>query len=199
MDWSRGRAFDSSPQDLPSPVTMPPPISSPYTAPVWLRGGHAQTIYPLLIKSPSPPYRRQRWDTPDGDFIDLDWVDAPEESSSAPLLVLFHGLEGSSASHYARALMNGVRSNGWTGVVVHFRGCSGELNRLPRAYHSGDSDEVDWVLRRLRANHPAQPLFVAGFSLGGNALLKWLGEREASAMTVVDAAAGVCAPLDLTI
>ena len=89
----------------------------------------------------------------------------PQRAAAAPM---------KTASHYARALMNGVRSNGWTGVVVHFRGCSGELNRLPRAYHSGDSDEVDWVLRRLRANHPARPLFVAGFSLGGNALLKWL-------------------------
>jgi predicted alpha/beta-fold hydrolase len=90
--------------------------------------------------------------------------------------VLFHGLEGSSRSHYARRLMHAVQQRGWHGVVVHFRGCSGEPNRLPRAYHSGDSAEIDWILRRLQARgDPA--LFAAGVSLGGNALLKWLAEQ----------------------
>jgi uncharacterized protein len=110
--------------------------------------------------------------------------------------VLFHGLEGSSRSHYARRLMHAVERRGWHGVVVHFRGCSGEANRLPRAYHSGDSAEIDWILRRLRARgHPA--LFVAGVSLGGNALLKWLAEQGGLASRVIDAAAAVSAPLDL--
>jgi predicted alpha/beta-fold hydrolase len=165
----------------------------PYRAPGWLPGGHAQTIWPLLIKGPLPRYRRERWDTPDGDFIDLDWVDA---AAPAPCVVLFHGLEGSSRSHYARRLMHAVGQRRWNGVVVHFRGCSGEPNRLPRAYHSGDSQEIDWILRRLRARgHPA--LFVAGVSLGGNALLKWLAEQGHSASSVVNAAAAVSAPLDL--
>ncbi len=169
---------------------------SGYRAPRWLRGAHAQTIYPLLRKGLLPAYRRRRWDTPDDDFIDLDWL--PEAApAAAPLVALFHGLEGSSASHYARALMHSVARRGWAGVVVHFRGCSGCLNRLPRAYHSGDSAEADWVLRRLRALHPGRRLYVVGVSLGGNVLLKWLGEQGSAAEGIVDAAAAVCAPVDL--
>ena len=164
-----------------------------YLSPRWLPGGHAQTIWPLLIKGPLPRYRRERWDTPDGDFIDLDWIDG---KPGAPCVALFHGLEGSSRSHYARRLMHAVQGRGWHGVVVHFRGCSGEPNRLPRAYHSGDSQEVDWVLRRLQA-HAYPALFAAGVSLGGNALLKWLAEQGSLASSVIAAAAAVSAPLDL--
>ena len=164
-----------------------------YSAPAWLPGGHAQTIWPLLIKGPLPRYRRERWETPDDDFIDLDWIAG---EPGAPCVVLFHGLEGSSGSHYARRLMHAVERRGWHGVVVHFRGCSGEPNRLPRAYHSGDSQEIDWVLRRIHAGgYPA--LFVAGVSLGGNAMLKWLAEQGSHALDVVAAAAAVSAPLDL--
>ena len=164
-----------------------------YLAPNWLPGGHAQTIWPRLIIGPLPDYRRERWETPDDDFIDLDWIAG---EPGAPCVVLFHGLEGSSRSHYARRLMHAVQGRGWHGVVVHFRGCSGEPNRLPRAYHSGDSQEIDWVLRRLQTRgHPA--LFVAGVSLGGNALLKWLAEQGNHARDVVNAAASVSAPLDL--
>ena len=164
-----------------------------YRAPAWLPGGHAQTIWPLLIKGPMPRYRRERWDTPDGDFIDLDWIAG---AADAPCVALFHGLEGSSRSHYARRLMHAVARLGWHGVVVHFRGCSGEPNRRPRAYHSGDSAEIDWILRRLAANrYPA--LFAAGVSLGGNALLKWLAELGPQASAIVSAAAAVSAPLDL--
>jgi predicted alpha/beta-fold hydrolase len=163
-----------------------------YYAPDWLRGGHAQTIWPLARKGALPVYRRQRWTTPDGDFIDLDWVDAMPDQ---PLVVLFHGLEGSSRSHYARSLMRLIARRGWAGVVVHFRGCSGEPNRLARAYHSGDSQEIGWILRRLHMEYPV-PLFAAGVSLGGNALLKWLGE-QGDAASIIRAAAAVSAPLDL--
>ncbi len=145
------------------------------------------------MRRPRLGYRRERWDAPDGDFIDLDWIDGP---SDAPLVVLFHGLEGCSRSHYAAALMHAVSTCRWRGVVPHFRGCSGELNRLPRAYHSGDSAEIDWILRRLGRALTA-PLYAAGVSLGGNALLKWLGERGGEACQVVAAAAAVSAPLDL--
>ncbi|HRP96881.1 MAG TPA: alpha/beta fold hydrolase, partial [Rhodocyclaceae bacterium] len=169
----------------------------PYRAPWWLRGGHAQTIVPLARAGALPTYRRERVDTPDGDFIDLDWLAGPS-APGAPLVVLFHGLEGSSRSHYARSLMRAVARRGWRGVVPHFRGCSGVPNRLPRAYHSGDSDEIDWIVQRLAAAAGAAPLFVAGVSLGGNALLKWLGERGATATDQVSAAAAVCPPLDLT-
>ena len=172
-----------------------------YRAPGWLSGGHAQTIYPLLIRPDPLPYHRDRWETPDGDFIDLDWNVVPPASNGAdtrPLLVLFHGLEGSSVSHYAITLMRAATAIGWSGVVVNFRGCSGESNRLPRAYHSGDSDEIDWILRRLRALCPTRPCYAVGVSLGGNALLKWLGERQAGAGDCLRAAAAISAPLDLT-
>ena len=167
--------------------------SRPYRASPWLPGGHAQTIWPLLIKGPLPRYRRERWDTPDDDFIDLDWIGG---TPGAPCVALFHGLEGSSGSHYARRLMHAVEGRGWHGVVVHFRGCSGEPNRLPRAYHSGDSAEIDWIVRRLHARgYPA--IFLAGVSLGGNAMLKWLAERGAETCPLVDAAVAISAPLDL--
>lgn len=173
-----------------------------YTAPRWLPGGHAQTIYAAtLAPRPRIAYRRERWDTPDGDFIDLDWL--PEQTAAdarpatTPLVVLFHGLEGGSRSHYATALMAAVRDAGWHGCVVHFRGCSGEPNRLPRAYHSGDSAEIDWILRRLRQSRPHAPLYAAGVSLGGNMLLKWLGESGAAARGVLSSAASVSAPVDL--
>jgi predicted alpha/beta-fold hydrolase len=144
-------------------------------------------------------YRRERWETPDGDFIDLDWAEdsSPITHHPSPLVVLFHGLEGSSRSHYSLALMAALRERGMRGVAVHFRGCSGEPNRLPRAYHSGDAQEIDWILRRLRAQNTVAPLYAVGISLGGNALLKWLGESGSSALRVIDAAIAVSAPLDL--
>jgi uncharacterized protein len=168
-----------------------------YAAPSWLPGGHLQTIYPAkCILKPKVAYRRERWPTPDGDFIDIDFVDGNAEK---PFIVLFHGLEGSSDSHYARALMAHIASLGWSGAVPHFRGCSGELNHAPRFYHSGDAAEVDWIIRRLeneRKKHPAARFYATGVSLGGNALLRWLGESQHGA-EIVDAACAVSAPLDL--
>lgn len=172
----------------------------PYTAPVWLPGGHLQTIYPaLLFRRSQIAYRRERWNTPDGDFLDLDWLHpAPAgERAPEPLIVLFHGLEGNSRGHYVLALMREIAALGWRAVAVHFRGCSGEPNRLARAYHSGDAAEIDWILRRFRTQ--TRMLFAVGVSLGGNALLKWLGEQGAGACTVIAAAAAVSAPLDLSV
>ena len=123
-------------------------------------------------------------DTPDQDFVDVDFIDGP---AGSPWVHLYHGLEGSSNSPYARTLMAYVRARGWRGSVFHFRGCSGEPNLLPRAYHSGDTDEIDWSLRRVKALAGAAPLYAAGVSLGGNAFAKWLGERGESAQPVVDA------------
>lgn len=157
-------------------------------------GGHAQTLWPLLIKPRPLPLRRERWATPDGDFIDVDHLDGPAE---APLLVLFHGLEGSSHSHYAISTAHACRQRGWRLALPHFRGCSGELNRRPRAYHSGDSAEIDWILRRLLTAGGGRTLHAAGVSLGGNALLKWAGERGSEAGKVVSGVAAVCPPLDL--
>lgn len=164
-----------------------------YRAPSWLPGGHAQTLWPLLIKPRPLKLRRERWDTPDGDFIDVDHLDGPAE---APLMVLFHGLEGSANSHYAISTALACKQAGWRLALPHFRGCSGELNRRPRAYHSGDSDEIDWILRRLHATDGRQ-IHAAGVSLGGNALLKWAGERGSAAGELVSGVAAMCAPLDL--
>jgi predicted alpha/beta-fold hydrolase len=172
-----------------------------YSPPRWLPTSHAQTIVPALFaRRPSVPYRRERWDTPDGDFIDLDWLAYSDGAAQtpppgAPLFVLFHGLEGSSDSHYARVLMATARALGWHGVVPHFRSCSGTLNVAPRFYHLADSAEVDWVLRRLSEIH-AGPIVVAGVSLGGNVLLRWLGERGTDA-SFVSAAAAISTPLDV--
>lgn len=190
--------------------------------PWWVRDGHTQTIIPARFtrRPPRVRFRRERWQTPDGDFIDLDWT-THATRPDAPLLVMFHGLEGNSDSHYAQTLMHALAERGWQGVIPHFRGCSGELNLAPRFYHSGDSAEIRWVLARLRtlcragsvtskrgsataaltegvAGHPrdARPLYAVGISLGGNALLRYLGE-EGSAASFLAGAASVSAPLDL--
>ena len=169
-----------------------------YQAPWWLPGGHLQTIWPALVarraRGARPQYRRERWPTPDGDFIDVDWLAGQPH---AALLVLFHGLEGSSGSHYAQAFADFSREHGVSYAVPHFRGCSGELNHGPRAYHSGDFEEVGWMLAQFRARH-AGPIIAVGISLGGNALMRWAGEMGAAAAQAVSAVASVCSPLDLT-
>jgi len=132
----------------------------------------------------------------DGDFIDVDWLSMPTGTSPDTLLVLFHGLEGSSQSHYAEAFADFCHRNGLAFAVPHFRGCSGELNLAPRAYHSGDWEEVGWILSRFR-KHWKGRIVAAGVSLGGNALLRWAQEHGDEAGQVVDAIAAVSAPLDL--
>lgn len=170
-------------------------LASDYVAPSWLPGGHLQTIYATaFIATPSVTYRRERVELDDGDFLDFDWVDGDVQ---APVVVLFHGLEGSSSSSYARSLMHMVKARGWHGVVAHFRGTSGEDNRLPRAYYAGDSEEIERILRHVKKHHPTSPFFAVGVSLGGNALLKWLGEAGDTAQKLVEAAAAVSAPVDL--
>ena len=176
-----------------------------YTAPRWLPGGNLQTIWPALyarrLDGPAPVYRRERWSTPDGDFIDVDFIDGPAAPGPRPLLVLFHGLEGSSRSHYAEAFAAFAAGQGMAFAVPHFRGCSGELNLAPRAYHSGDYEEIGWILRRMHGQHALRgggPVLAAGVSLGGNALLRWACEAGETARASVDAVASVSAPVDLT-
>ena len=179
-----------------------------YSAPWWLPGGNLQTIWAAVrarrFDGIQPEFRRERWTTPDHDFIDVDWLaDERKEALSdgkaagQPLLVVFHGLEGSSSSHYSEALADAARQRGWACAVPHFRGCSGELNHAPRAYHSGDFEEIDWILRRFSAQHHG-PLLAVGISLGGNALMRWAGEFGSAANALVSAIASVCSPLDLT-
>lgn len=171
-----------------------------FSAPAWLPGGHAQTIWPALHARQAlrgaVQYTRERVTTPDGDFIDIDFA-TTELGADAPTLVMFHGLEGSSQSHYALAFGMAARRRGWRFVVPHFRGCSGTLNRAPRAYHSGDYEEIGWILNGLRARQTT-PLRVVGVSLGGNALLRWASEAGDSAKSTALAVASVCSPLDLT-
>lgn len=151
--------------------------------------GHLETVVAALFPPPRVPLRRERWETPDGDFVDVDFTAA---QGGGRLLVLLHGLEGSSDSHYARSLAARFGEAGWQVAIPHWRGCSGEPNRLARAYHSGDTEELEWLLARF-----AGPVDALGISLGGNVLLKWLGERGTAAATRVRRAAAVSAPLDL--
>ncbi|UYO54523.1 YheT family hydrolase [Rhodopseudomonas palustris] len=168
-----------------------------YRAPWWLPGGHLQTIWPTLFAQPRASQAiklvRERWRAPDSDFIDIDHLPGPDH---APWLVLFHGLEGSSASRYAIAFAQGAVARGWRLSIPHFRGCSGELNLAPRSYHSGDFQEVGWLLARIRDRADA-PVLAAGVSLGGNALLRWAEEAGSGAAEIARAVAAVSAPLDL--
>ena len=148
-----------------------------------------QTLWPYLFRrTPRVELQRERLELPDGDFLDLDWTG----NSHGPIVIVLHGLEGSSDSKYARGLLKAVHEHGWRGVVMHFRGCSGEPNRLPRSYHSGETSDLAYVVNLLRNREPETPLFVVGFPLGGNVLLKWLGETGTQAP--VKAAVAVSVP-----
>lgn len=165
-------------------------------------GGNLQTIWPAVVCKRvdgfRPTFVRDRWATPDADFIDVDWLEpAAGATAQTPLLVLFHGLEGSSASHSVRPYAQVAHQLGWRFAAPHFRGCSGEPNRTARAYHSGDFEEVGWMLERFAALH-AGPRVAVGISLGGNALLRWAEEAGESASASVAAVAAVSSPIDLT-
>lgn len=187
------------------PLFLSPVITNaaPYSAPFWLPGGHLQTIFAATFaNTPQVNYRRERWELPDGDFVDADWIELGDKNLSnadatTPIMVLFHGLEGNSNSNYAKSLMAAAQNKGWRGVVIHFRGCSGEANRLPRAYYAGDTPEIQLLLSRVRDNAPKAPIYAVGVSLGGNALLKWLGESNDNAKSIITKAAAVSAPMDL--
>lgn len=168
-----------------------------YRPPWWCRGRHLQTLWgPLVRQFSRPPLRRERLATPDGDFVDLDWLDV-ESPAAAPLVLVLHGLEGSSRSHYASGLLGEAGRLGWRGAVLNFRSCSGELNRLPRLYHSGETTDLEWVVGRLLEREPALRLGLVGISLGGNVALKWLGERGEAAPAQVAAAVAISTPFDL--
>jgi hypothetical protein len=158
----------------------------------WCRSPHGQTLWARLVRR--PPHValwRERLELPDGDFIDLDWT----EKGSGPIVIVLHGLEGSSDSPYARGLLQAIERRSWRGVVMHFRGCSGEPNRLPRSYHSGDTGDLAFLVTTLRRRDPRTPLAAVGFSLGGNVLLKWLG--KAGSVAPLNAAVAVSVPFVL--
>ncbi len=175
-------------------MSAPPPFAGP----AWLPGGHAQTIYPYFLRRPPVAYRRERITTSDGDFWDFDWMDGRGARADAPLVAVFHGLEGGAQSQYALQLMTLLAAQGWRGVVPHFRGCGGDPNHLPRAYHSGDHEEIAGMLAAIRARiAPEAPLYALGVSLGGSALLNWIGRMGAAGTRTLVAAATVSVPLDL--
>jgi hypothetical protein len=170
--------------------------STGYVPPWWYRGRHLQTLWgPLLRPIGRPRFRRERVETPDGDFLDLDWCEP--DASCGPIVVVLHGLEGSSRSHYASGLCREAAALGLRAVILHFRSCGGELNRAARLYHSGETSDLDTVLGRLIAREPAVRVGLVGISLGGNVLLKWLGERGARAHAQVRAGAASSTPVDL--
>lgn len=166
----------------------------------WCRNPHLQTVWRRALGArPSLAYRRERIDTPDGDFLDLDWTDAGNLDPSAPIVFVLHGLEGCSLSKYVVGLLAAVSPLGCRGVAMNFRSCSGELNRLPRFYHSGETTDLAFVTSIISARHPLAPIVIIGFSLGGNVLLKWLGENGERIPDSVAAAAAVSVPYDLEI
>ena len=155
----------------------------------WLLNPHLQTLWAALFRSiDCPSLCRERLELPDGDFLDLDWT----VGTDGPIVIVLHGLEGSSCSNYAQGLLNAVTARGWRGVVVHFRGCSGEPNRLPRSYNGGGTRDLNRVITLLKSREPNTPLAAVGYSLGGNVLLKWLG--ECGAQTPLQAAVAVSVP-----
>jgi predicted alpha/beta-fold hydrolase len=156
-----------------------------------------QTVWgPLFRRRTHLRVRRERVTTRDGDFVDLDWADGGD-APGAPLLLVLHGLEGSSGSHYAQSLMALALARRWRAVTLNFRSCSGELNRLPQFYHSGHTDDLEDVVTLLLGREPVTRLGAIGVSLGGNVLLKWLGERGAGAPGRLVGVVAVSAPFEL--
>ena len=148
-------------------------IESKFKPAWWLPGPHLQTIWANRIRrKPAITLNRERIELDDGDFIDLDW----NNQQGGPLILILHGLEGSSNSNYAAGILHSFSQRGWSAALMHFRGCSGEANRLARRYHAGETDDLAQVVEILRQRYPDKPVFAVGYSLGGNVLLKWLGE-----------------------
>ena len=161
----------------------------------WLRNAHAQTLWGKFFRRTGAGVtRRERWELADGDFIDLQRLDAP---AGRPRLIFLHGLEGSARSHYVRAFFADARRRGWAADLLVFRSCGEEPNRLLRSYHSGETGDIDLVISRLVAESPGRPVVLAGVSLGGNVLLKWLSEHGDDMPRAIAAAAAISTPFDL--
>jgi uncharacterized protein len=167
---------------------------SQFQAARWLADPHLQTLWPQLVRrQQAVVLRPERLELPDGDFVDLCWT----RNKSGPVVAVFHGLEGSINSPYAKGIMASIQARGWRGVFMHFRGCSGESNRLDRNYHSGDTGDIAYLLETLHKRKPDTPLAAVGFSLGGNALLKYLGEYPG--LNYLSAAVAVSVPFLLDV
>lgn len=165
----------------------------------WVPGAHLQTLWGKLFRrQPMHPTRVERWETPDGDFLDIHRIPrTPEMSRSTPHVILLHGLEGTVRSHYAQGLLAEMARRGWSADLLIFRSCGDELNRARRFYHSGETSDLELAIERITAEHPDAPLALVGVSLGGNVLLKYLGERGDDVPRSLRAAAAVSVPFDL--
>ena len=159
---------------------------------------HIQTLLPVLLRKRSTiSYQQQTLELPDGDFVDLAWKTMPGPNDHRPIVVVFHGLEGSIHSPYIKGILMSLQQRGWHAVLMHFRNCSGRVNRLARAYHSGDTADARYFFDYLKQHYPQSPLAAVGYSLGGNMLLKLLAELGSA--TPLQAAVSVCAPLQLDV
>jgi len=163
-------------------------VESEFREAWWLPGGHLQTLWPVAANSRADiGARDELLELPDGDALTLSWL----ARDNAPIAAIFHGLEGSKRSHYAGRIMQRLFADGFSVVLMHFRGCDGKPNRLARTYHSGDTGDIDFFLRHLRIQHSAAPIVCVGYSLGGNALLKYLAEQRTQAVPAAIVAASV--------
>ncbi len=170
-------------------------ISSDFKAAWWLTNSHAQTVYPTLMRNRQLPITQtERLELPDGDFIDLAWA-THDCDEKAPLVIFLHGLGGNIESSYVGGQLQAYNAHGWRAVLMHFRGASQEPNRLPRAYHSGDTGDLDYFIQTLHQREPHTTKAIVGISLGGNVLLKWLGEQEKQ--PYIQTAVAVSVPFDL--
>ena len=173
-------------------------VGEPPFRPVWwARTGLLQTLAAMRAGSAIPTWRSETWSTPDDDSFRVHFVDV--DDAAAPIVLLLHGLEGSRDSAYVGSAAHHARARGWRFCMLEFRSCGGVLNRARRTYHSGETTDLDLVVRTLIARFPAAPLLPLGFSLGGNVLLKWLGEQGERAPAAVVAAAAVSPPFDLAV
>ena len=160
----------------------------------WLPGPHLQTLWPTLCRRQvnNIMLERERFELPDGDFVDLDWVG---KNNTGPIILILPGLEGSIYSPYAKGMLYAIAQQNWRGVFMHFRGCSGEPNRLPRSYHSGETGDIAALVMALKKREPQTVFAAIGFSLGGNMLLKWLGETGQD--NPLQAAIAISVPFEL--
>lgn len=173
-----------------------PELTSSYRPAWWLPGAHLPTIWGKKGRKQAPVHDRlERWITPDGDHLSI--ARAGSIQPGQPHLLVLHGLEGTVASNYAQGLMAQARLRGWSADLMLFRGCDGEINQARRLYHSGETTDLDFVIQRLVASSPTIDLRLVGVSLGGNVLMKWLGESSESLVSNVRRAAGVSVPYDL--
>ena len=168
----------------------------PFKTAWWFRNPHFQTIWPAIFRTtPQPAYQRERIELCDGDFIDIDWCG--NDQLNAPVVILLHGLEGSSDSQYIRGLASLIASQGWSAAAINFRGCSGVPNRLAKSYHSGATSDLNEIVEALSARQPQTALHAVGFSLGGNLLLKWCTEKGQTCH--LKSAIAVSVPYDLSL